>query len=37
MVMGIGCCEICHLHINNGIFNAEIFVEDCNNNFQAQP
>ncbi len=28
--------EINHLHSDNGIFNAELVVEDCKNNFQTQ-
>ncbi len=28
--------EICHLHSDNGIFNAEHFLDDCKNKFQTQ-
>ncbi len=28
--------EICHLHSDNEIFNAELFVDDCKNKFQTQ-
>ncbi len=27
--------EICHLHKDNVIFNADLFVEDCKNKFQT--
>ncbi len=33
---GLVTSEICQLHSDNGIFNAEIFVEDCKNKFQTQ-
>ncbi len=28
--------EICHLHSDNGIFSAELFVKDCKNKFQTR-
>ncbi len=28
--------EICHLHSDNGIFNAKLFMEDCKSKFQTQ-
>ncbi len=33
----LAASEICHLHCYNGIFNGELFVEDCKNKFQTQP
>ncbi len=36
MVIEIGAGEIHHLSSDNGIFNAELFVEDCKNKFQTQ-
>ncbi len=32
----LAAAEIHHLHSNNGIFNAELFVKDCKNKFQTQ-
>ena len=32
----LAAAEIYHLHSDNGIFNAELFVEDCKNKFQTQ-
>ncbi len=32
----LGAAEIHHLHSDNGIFHAELFVEDCKNKFQTQ-
>ncbi len=31
----LAAIEIHHLHSDNGIFNAELFVEDCKNKFQT--
>ncbi len=32
----LAAAEINHLHSDNGIFNAELLVEDCKNKFQTQ-
>ncbi len=32
----LAAAETHHLHSDNGIFNAELFVEDCKNKFQTQ-
>ncbi len=36
MLWELAAAEICRLHSDNGIFNVELFVQDCKNKFQTQ-